>query len=106
MSKKEKRLLRLFKKPPPTDFTHRMIPFFSTSALPVLDAWRPLWLLHCMVAILVFEGVMAGVDVWLWPAPTGLRWLQVVVEVPAAALMLWLAVRWGLHWPCKRYPTA
>jgi len=76
--------------------SHRMIPFFSTSALPVLDAWRPLWLLHCMVTILVFEGVMAGVDVWLWPAPSWLRWLQVAVEVPAAALMLWLAVRWGL----------
>ena len=76
--------------------SHRMIPFFSTSALPVLDAWRPLWLLHCMVAILVFEGVMAGVDVWLWPAPTALRWLQVALEVPAAALMIWLAVRWGL----------
>lgn len=76
--------------------SHRMIPFFSTSALPVLDAWRPLWLLYAMVAILLFEGVMAGVDVWLWPAPTALRWLQVAVEVPAAALMIWLAVRWGL----------
>jgi uncharacterized protein involved in response to NO len=76
--------------------SHRMIPFFSTSALPVLDAWRPLWLLHSMVAILMFEGVMAGVDVWLWPAPTALRWIQVAIEVPVAVLMIWLAVRWGL----------
>ena len=76
--------------------SHRMIPFFSTSALPALDAWRPMWLLHCLVAILAFEGVMAGVEVWLWPVPTSLRWLQVALEVPAAALLLWLAVRWGL----------
>ena len=76
--------------------SHRMIPFFSTSALPVLDAWRPMWLLHCLVAILAFEGVMSGVEVWLWPVPTSIRWLQVALEVPAAALMLWLAVRWGL----------
>ncbi|MBL0251559.1 MAG: NnrS family protein [Polaromonas sp.] len=69
---------------------------FSTSALPALDAWRPMWLLHCMVAIIAFEGVMAGVEVWLWPVPTSLRWLQVALEVPAAALLLWLAVRWGL----------
>ncbi len=39
---------------------------------------------------------MAGVEVWLWPVPTSLRWLQVALEVPAAALLLWLAVRWGL----------
>lgn len=32
----------------------------------------------------------------MWPAPSWLRWLQVALEAPAAALMLWLAVRWGL----------
>lgn len=76
--------------------SHRMIPFFSASALPLLDAWRPLWLLWSMVAVLWFEGVMACVDVWLWPSPSGVRWLQVAIEAPAALLMLWLAIRWGL----------
>jgi uncharacterized protein involved in response to NO len=76
--------------------SHRMIPFFGASALPVLDAWRPLWLLWSMVAILWLEGVFAVLDLWLWPFPEVGRWLQVAVEAPAAVLMLWLAIRWGL----------
>ena len=76
--------------------SHRMIPFFSASALPLLDAWRPMWLLWCMVGVLWFEGAIACLDIWLWPSPSGLRWLQVALEAPAAALMLWLAIRWGL----------
>lgn len=76
--------------------SHRMIPFFSASAVPVLDAWRPLWLLWCMVGVLWFEGVMACMELWLRPNSPGLRWLQITIETPAAILMLWLAVRWGL----------
>jgi uncharacterized protein involved in response to NO len=76
--------------------SHRMIPFFSASAMPVLDAWRPMWLLWTMVAILWCEGLFAVLDLWLWPAPEALRWLQVAFETPTAALMLWLAIRWGL----------
>jgi uncharacterized protein involved in response to NO len=76
--------------------SHRMIPFFSASALPVLDAWRPMWLLWSMVSILWLEGLFAVLDLWLWPLPGALRWLQVAVEAPAGALMLWLAIRWGL----------
>lgn len=76
--------------------SHRMIPFFSASALPILDAWRPLWLLWCMVGVLGFEGVMACMELWQFSNFGALRWLQVAIEAPAAALMLWLAVRWGL----------
>jgi uncharacterized protein involved in response to NO len=76
--------------------SHRMIPFFSASALPFLDAWRPMWLLWCMVGVLWFEGTCAGVDIAVWPSPAALRWVQVTVEAPAAALMVWLAIRWGL----------
>lgn len=76
--------------------SHRMIPFFTASAIPFLDAWRPMWLLWCMVAALWFEGLGAQLDLWLWPLPTAWRWTQVAVETPAALLMLWLAIRWGL----------
>ncbi len=76
--------------------SHRMIPFFTASAVPFLDAWRPMWLMWSMLAILGFEGLGALVDLWLWPAPALWRWLQVAVEAPAGALMLWLAIRWGL----------
>lgn len=76
--------------------SHRMIPFFSASALPLLDAWRPMWLLWVLVAILWLELLPAVAELWWWPLPPALRWAQVALELPAAALLLWLAVRWGL----------
>jgi len=76
--------------------SHRMIPFFTASALPVLDAWRPNWLLWVMLAVLACSGAGAMAELLWWPLPAAWRWAQVAVEAPAAALMLWLAVRWGL----------
>jgi len=76
--------------------SHRMIPFFSASALPLLDAWRPMWLLWVLVAILWLELLPAVAELWWWPLPVALRWSQVALEFPAAALLLWLAIRWGL----------
>lgn len=76
--------------------SHRMIPFFGAAAVPTLDAWRPNWLLSLLLGLLWFEALPAMAEPWWWPLPLALRWLQVVVEVPAAALLLWLAVRWGL----------
>ncbi len=76
--------------------SHRMIPFFSASALALLDAWRPLWLLWVLVGVLWAEALPAMAEAWWWPLPVALRWLQVAVELPAALLLLWLALRWGL----------
>jgi uncharacterized protein involved in response to NO len=75
---------------------HRMIPFFSASALPVLDAWRPMWLLWSLVALLATEGVLSVADALTGPLPGALRTLQGVVELPAGVALLALAVRWGL----------
>lgn len=76
--------------------SHRMIPFFSASAVPTLDAWRPTWLLWVLLGLLWLELLPALAEPWWWPLPTALRWAQVAVELPAAALLLWLALRWGL----------
>lgn len=76
--------------------THRMIPFFTASALPLLDAWRPLWLLAVFVATMVFEAAWALADAWWWPQPAAVFALRAAVEAPVAALLLWLAWRWGL----------
>ncbi len=76
--------------------SHRMIPFFSSSAFPSLDAWRPLWLLWMLVAIVWLELLPALAELWWWPLPALLRWAQVALELPAALLLLWLAARWGL----------
>lgn len=76
--------------------SHRMIPFFGSSAIALLDAWRPLWLLWVMVAILWLEAALGTAELWWWPLPTSMRWAQAALEIPSAILLLWLAVRWGL----------
>ena len=75
--------------------SHRMLPFFTGSALPLLDAWRPMWLLWLIVTVLWLEAPFALAQLW-WPLPAALRWAQVAVELPAALLLLWLALRSSL----------
>ena len=76
--------------------SHRMIPFFSASAIPMLDVWRPMWLLWVMLGMLWLEGALSATELLWWPLPASVRWAQVAFELPSALLMLWLAVRWGL----------
>lgn len=76
--------------------SHRMIPFFSASALPTLDAWRPMWLLWLMVAALWIEALVAVAALGWGPLAPWLRGVQALIELPVALLLLWLALRWGM----------
>ena len=76
--------------------SHRMIPFFSASALPTLDAWRPMWLLWVMVAALWVEALAAVASLGWGPLAPWLRGVQALLELPVALLLLWLALRWGV----------
>ena len=74
---------------------HRMIPFFTSNAVPRIEAWRPFWVLWLMLGAAGFE-VMAA-----WAQALGVAhpaWLVVrgVVELGAGITVLWLAVAWGL----------
>jgi len=66
---------------------HRMIPFFTTSAVPFVVAFRPWWLLTGMTGAPLIHGALdaSGLAAWTW-----------LVDLPAGAVMLWLCVRWGL----------
>ncbi len=66
---------------------HRTIPFFTANIVPLVTAFRPSWLLAAMVGAPVAHGVLAGLgfDGWTW-----------LTDLPAAVLLLWLAIRWGL----------
>jgi uncharacterized protein involved in response to NO len=66
---------------------HRMIPFFTASAIPFVTAFRPWWLLSAMVGAPLLHGALQalGLEAWTW-----------VVDLPVGALMVWLTVRWGL----------
>ncbi len=76
--------------------SHRMLPFFTASALPLLDAWRPTWLLWVMVGVLWLHGAFALAALAGGPVPAALDWAQAAIEAPVAGLMLWLAWRWGV----------
>lgn len=78
---------------------HRMIPFFTSGALPLIDAWRPFWVLWLMLAVAAFEvaavwvefdGPPAGKAGTVWTVARG------AFELLAGGVLLWLAVVWGL----------
>ncbi|MBL8305053.1 MAG: NnrS family protein [Rubrivivax sp.] len=72
--------------------SHRMLPFFTASALPGHTAWRPGWVLTALLAVLGVQGAGAIAGLLGLPPPAP---LQAAVEAPAALLCLWLAWRWG-----------
>ena len=77
---------------------HRMIPFFTASALPRMNAWRPFWLLGLMLALAAFEVAAAWVERDGGPPGTvGAAWTLVrgLLELAAGGLLLWLALKWG-----------
>jgi uncharacterized protein involved in response to NO len=88
---------------------HRMIPFFTSSAMPFIAAWRPFWVLWLMLATAAFETVAVWVELvgrpnemvmTLWPLARG------IFELAAGAVLLWLAVVWGLMQSLKNHLLA
>ncbi len=77
---------------------HRMIPFFTSSVLPMVDIWRPFWVLWLMLGAAAFEVLALWVD---FAAPSPHAWpawtvLVIAVEAVLGGVLLWLAVVWGL----------
>ncbi|MBT9500572.1 MAG: NnrS family protein [Burkholderiaceae bacterium] len=75
--------------------SHRMIPFFSSAALPALDAWRPRWLLWCWTGLFALEAAVLLAELQWGPLSPALRWLQTLLEGGAGIGLLALALRWG-----------
>ncbi len=67
---------------------HRMIPFFSSVAIPRYRVVQPLWALHLLVACFAGHGVLAlaGATRWTW-----------LFDAPAALLALGLTASWQLR---------
>jgi uncharacterized protein involved in response to NO len=75
---------------------HRVLPFFTSSAVTRFAPWRPNWALGLLLAaVLAFGGlqVAARLDVL---TPGRVAGLTVWVVGPAALALAVLAVRWGL----------
>ena len=78
---------------------HRMIPFFTSSAVPMVEVWRPFWVLWVLVAAVAVEVLAVWLDLLLAPRGGAARvWLGLygLLEFAAGGIVLWLAVVWGL----------
>ena len=74
---------------------HRMIPFFTASALPMVSVWRPHWVLRLMLFALGMK-VLAVWTEWVgWPT-SAWALAQGFWMLVSGVLLLWLAVVWGL----------
>jgi len=73
---------------------HRMIPFFTSSALPMVQAWRPFWVLRALLAACAFEVAC----VWIELATDAAAWhgIRGAIEVTMGGVVVWLAFAWGL----------
>ena len=75
---------------------HRMIPFFSASAVPSLDAWRPNWLLWTLLGMVLVQGAWVWLEARGLPTPSWLWRVRFGTALVSGVLILALAVRWGL----------
>jgi len=78
---------------------HRMLPFFTASALPMLTAWRPVWLMYLLLAVAGMESLLPWLQ-WLWSGSGGNAsvWMSVraLLELSAGGTLIWLSLSWGL----------
>lgn len=65
--------------------SHRLIPFFSSVAIPDYAVIRPDWTLHLMTVGAMAHGVldMASLPQWTW-----------LCDLPMAVVALWLSYKW------------
>lgn len=78
---------------------HRMIPFFTSSAMPMVRAWRPFWVLWLMLAAALLQVLAAWLE---WAGVTssavGPAWGLVhgTLQLVVGGILVWLACVWGL----------
>jgi uncharacterized protein involved in response to NO len=77
---------------------HRMIPFFTSSAMPLVALWRPFWVLWLMVSMVAAEATSGWLELLLGTNSLCQAWQALLgaVELLVGGILVWLAVVWGL----------
>jgi uncharacterized protein involved in response to NO len=78
---------------------HRMIPFFTSSAMPMVQAWRPFWVLWLMLAAAAMQVLAAWLDfAGVSSGAAGPAWAVVHggLQLAVGCVLVWLAWVWGL----------
>lgn len=85
---------------------HRMIPFFTSHAMPLIESKTPFWVLWLMLAAAAFEVLAAWVEL---DGPVGPSWslawmlARGLLESGVGIILLWLAGVWArVQWPSNR----
>lgn len=73
---------------------HRLIPFFTAGVIPLLDAWRPLWLLTAFIGMVILHGLLPALGLLMPGSAIGVT--RFAVDAAAAALLFFVAWRWGV----------
>lgn len=75
---------------------HRMIPFFTSGVLPMIEVWRPFWVLWLMLGAVLLESASVWLMVAGWGEGTLWRLLRGALELGIGGVLVWLAWVWGL----------
>lgn len=75
---------------------HRMIPFFTSSAVPMANAWRPFWVLWAMLGAALLELVAVWMPAGIGSPSQSWMLFQGLAELAAGGVLIWLGVAWGL----------
>jgi uncharacterized protein involved in response to NO len=78
---------------------HRMVPFFTVSALPMHTVWSPVWLMYLLIAGLGVQSLVPMVEWMLIGSSANVgHWMLMrgLFELVAGAALVWLALAWGL----------
>lgn len=73
---------------------HRLIPFFTSSALPFFGAWRPSWVLTALLVVVIGHALLP-LPAALWPA-AGWYLARALLDAAGGLLVLYVAWRWGV----------
>lgn len=74
---------------------HRMIPFFTANVVPVIDAWRPVWLLALLVGASWAQGLL-WVAEQQGGASAAVMAARLLLSGACGAALLAISWRWGL----------
>lgn len=78
---------------------HRMIPFFTSSAMPMVQVWRPFWVLWLMLGAALMQIAAAWLEWAGVPVvAAGPPWTLVLgtLQLAVGGILVWLACVWGL----------
>lgn len=75
---------------------HRVLPFFTSSAVTTMVPWRPNWVLGLLVAGIVMFGALQIAGRLDLADARSVAWLTLATVAPTSFALIALAVRWGL----------